>query len=97
MVIVSHKAIRLFSGKYPIYETALDKWYNVALKADWKHFGQMRQSFGSVDAVGNDLYVFNIGGNKCRLIARIIFKSQMIYIRFIGTHDQYDKINLSKL
>ena len=80
-----------------MYETALDKWYNVATKANWKNFGQLRQSFGSVDSVGNDLYVFNIGGNKCRLIVRIIFKTQMIYIRFIGTHDQYDKVDLSKL
>lgn len=57
----------------------------------------MRQIFGSVDSVGNDLYVFNIKGNDYRLIVRIIFRVRTIYIKFIGTHKEYDKINLKNL
>jgi mRNA interferase HigB len=57
----------------------------------------MKNDFGSVDAVGNDLYVFNVGGNKYRIIARIFFTVHTIYIRFVGTHLEYDKVNLSDL
>jgi len=57
----------------------------------------MRQIFNSVDAVGNDLYVFNIKGNNYRLIVRIIFRVRTIYIKFIGTHKEYDKVNLDDL
>jgi mRNA interferase HigB len=53
--------------------------------------------FGYVDAVGNDLYVFNIKGNEYRLIARIIFRVRTVYIKFIGTHKEYDKVNLDDL
>lgn len=57
----------------------------------------MRKTFGSADAVGNDLYVFNIKGNHYRLIARIIFKVRTVYIKFIGTHAEYDKVDISQL
>ena len=53
--------------------------------------------FNSVDAVGSDLYVFNIKGNNYRLIVRIIFRVRTIYVKFIGTHKEYDKVNLDDL
>ena len=97
MVILSYKTIREFSKTYSEAEDSLNTWYIITEKSDWANFNQMRQIFGSVDAVGNDLYVFNIHGNKYRLIARIIFKVRTIYIKFIGTHKQYDKVNLDDL
>jgi len=57
----------------------------------------MRKTFNSVDAVGNDRYVFNIKGNSYSLIALIIFKARTIFILFIGTHTEYDKIEASKV
>ncbi len=57
----------------------------------------MRELFNSADAVGNDLYVFNIKGNKYRLIARIFFSIRTVFIRFIGTHNEYDEIDLDSL
>ncbi|ACT93354.1 type II toxin-antitoxin system HigB family toxin [Dyadobacter fermentans] len=75
----------------------LDRWYDQALKANWASFSDVKQTCNSVDSIGNALFVFNIGGNKCRLIARILFKKRTLYIRFIGTHKEYDKVNLSKL
>ncbi|MCE7060199.1 type II toxin-antitoxin system HigB family toxin [Dyadobacter sp. CY343] len=57
----------------------------------------MRQTFNSVNSVGNSLFMFNIGGNKCRLIARILFRKRTVFVRFIGTHKQYDEVNLSTL
>ncbi|MEP7278622.1 MAG: type II toxin-antitoxin system HigB family toxin [Bacteroidota bacterium] len=57
----------------------------------------MKRVFPATDAVGNNLNVFNIGGNKYRIIARIFFSVRTIYVRFIGTRAQYDKVELSDL
>jgi mRNA interferase HigB len=97
MIIVSHRAIREFSVQYPSLETVLEKWYRHVLKSDWSNFADLKQSFNSVDSVGNSLFVFNIAGNNCRLIARIIFRKRTVFIRFIGTHKQYDELDLDTL
>jgi mRNA interferase HigB len=66
-------------------------------EADWKNVGVLKKRFPTADYVGDDLYVFNIGGNKWRLVARIIFGARTVFIRFIGTHAQYDKVKISDL
>ena len=68
-------------------------WYEKARKANWNNLAGIKTDFGSVDYVGNNRFVFNIKGNKYRLIVIIIFISKKVYVRFIGTHKQYDKIN----
>lgn len=73
------------------------EWYLRTKESDWASFADIRRKFGATDAVGNGLYVFNIGGNKYRLIARIIFRARTVYIRFIGTHAEYNKVKLSDL
>ena len=83
--------------RYPDAEEPLSNWYELCEKADWKNFNEMRNTFNSVDAVGNDRYVFNIKGNKYRLVALIIFKVRTIFIAFVGTHSEYDKINASTI
>ncbi len=75
MVIISHKAIREFVTVYPKLETPLERWYNITTKADWQGFSDIKKQFNSVDAVGEGLFVFNIKGNDCRLIARVIFRT----------------------
>jgi mRNA interferase HigB len=97
MVILSYGTIRDYSGARPDAADSLNIWYRVTEQADWANFNELRSIFGSADAVGNDLYVFNIKGNHYRLIARIIFKVRTVYIRFIGTHAEYDKVNLNDL
>ncbi len=97
MVIISHKAIREFTTEHPKLLPALERWYNITSIADWSDFSEMKKQFNSVDAVGDGLFVFNIKGNDCRLIARIIFKTRTVFIRFIGTHKQYDLLNFQKL
>ena len=94
MVVISKRVIMEFSEEEPKAAEPLAQWYRETKKGDWSNFPEMKKSFNSVDAVGNDLYVFNIGGNKYRLIARIIFRARTIFIRFIGTHKEYDEINL---
>lgn len=97
MVIISHKAIREFVIEHPELLLPLERWYSITLKADWQGFNEIKKDFNSVDAVGNGLFVFNIKGNTCRLIVRIIFKTRTIFIRFIGTHKEYDLLNLQEL
>ena len=97
MVIIAKNAINKFIDQEPNSKTVLLDWYEETKKADWSNFSEMKKTFNSVDAVGNGLFVFNIGGNKYRVIARIIFKVRTIFIKFIGTHKQYDKVNLDDL
>lgn len=66
-------------------------------RGDFANFNELRLMFNSVDAVGNDLYVFNIKGNQYRLITRIHFNVRTVYIKFVGTHKQYDKLDITKL
>ena len=97
MVIISKAIVREFSARYPDAEGALVNWYELCENANWSNFNEMRNTFNSVDAVGNDRYVFNIKGNKYRLVALIIFKVRTIFIAFVGTHSEYDKIDVSTI
>lgn len=97
MVVLSYKTIRDFSEIHPDATEALNNWYRFAEEADWANFNEMREMYGSADSVGKDLYVFNIRGGNYRLIVRIIFGVRTIYIKFIGTHKEYNKIKLSNL
>lgn len=97
MVILSYGTIRDFARIHPDAADSLNNWYAITERSDWANFNELRTIFGSADAVGNDLYVFNIKGNRYRLIARIIFKVRTVYIRYIGTHAEYDKVNLDDL
>ena len=95
MVIISYRTIREYTDSRKDVEDQLNNWYTIYEKSDWDN--EIKQIFNSVDAVGNDLYVFNIKGNDYRLIVRIIFRVRTIYIKFIGTHKEYDKVNLDDL
>lgn len=97
MVIISKRIIREYSETHPKHNTPLERWYQITEKADWKNFADMKRDFNSVDNVGESLFVFNIKGNDCRLIARIFFNVRTVFIRFIGTHEEYDKVNLNDL
>lgn len=97
MVIISHKAIREFTQTRPELLVALERWYEITTKADWQGFNDIKKTFNSVDAVGDGLFVFNIKGNNCRLIARILFRTRTVFIRFVGTHIEYDKLNIKTL
>ncbi len=90
MHIISRKALRDFWEQYPEGQTALSRWYKVMLHTDFENFAELRQTFPSADNVG-DWIVFNIGGNKYRLIASIHFNRGKVYIRHVLTHEAYTK------
>ena len=93
-IIARSKIIEYYSG-HPDSETALEDWYQKVKKAEWTCFADMKQMFNSVDNVGNQHYVFNIRGNNYRLIVVVKFTIGYIYVRWIGTHKDYDKIDCS--
>ena len=97
MVIISKTILKEFAGSHPDAEKALSKWYEEVKSADWKNFTALKSTFNTADHVGNDRYVFDIKGNQYRLIALIIFRIRTVFILFIGTHKEYDKVNPSKI
>lgn len=90
MHIISRKTLKQFWEQYPDSQSSLSRWYKIVDKMEFSGFGELRQTFPSADKVG-DLIVFNIGGNKYRLIASIHFNRNKVYIRHVLTHAEYDK------
>jgi mRNA interferase HigB len=97
MRIITRKRIVEFSAIHADAEQALSEWYHTTLHCDWRNFAEMKATFGSVDAAGNDRFVFNIRGNRYRLVAIVIFAVRKVFIRFIGTHEEYNKIDCSTI
>jgi mRNA interferase HigB len=92
MRVIARKKIVDYYSVHPQAKTALDEWYTKTEEAEWKSLADIKQTFNSVDYVGNQHYVFNIKGNDFRLVVVIKFTPQYVFIRFIGTHAEYDKI-----
>ena len=92
MHIITKRRIIEAKALHPTCVSALDGWHRVIKNNEFKSFSELRSVFNSVDKVGS-LYVFDIGGNKLRLIASIHFNRQKLYIRHILTHKEYDKGN----
>lgn len=97
MVVLSKPILRAFGARYPPANPPLNDWFEAAKAANWRSLATIRQSFNSVDYVGNDRYVFNIGGNKFRLVVLILFPARTIYIKFVGTHAEYDAIDATTI
>ena len=90
MHIISRKALRQFWQQHPDSESSLSRWFKIVQRTDFDSFNDLRLTFPSADKV-NDLYVFNIGGNKYRLITAIHYNAKKVFIRHILTHQEYDK------
>jgi mRNA interferase HigB len=90
MRIVSRSAIREFVERHPASETSLDTWYRTARRADWANIAEVKSVYPHADAVGK-CTVFNVHGNRYRLIAHINYVHRTLYIRGIYTHDEYDR------
>lgn len=93
MHVVSYKRIREFVEDHPDAELKLGRWYKWMKKGRFQNVSEIKKKFSEVDYLGNDRFVFNISGNKYRLVALINFCKQKVFIRFIGTHPEYERIN----
>lgn len=99
MRVVSHKKIKDF------FETpgredskiALERWYSITESAEWHNLADIREDFPATDYVGNQHYVFNIRGNNYRLVVVIKFVMGYVFVRFVGTHAEYNKIDCSTI
>ncbi len=90
MHVITRKRLNEFAEKYPETKTALAQWYRLVKKTDFASFAELLAVFPSADQVGK-LTVFNIGGNKVRLIAAIHYNRKKVYIRAVLTHKEYDQ------
>lgn len=92
MHIITYSRIKQFYETHPDAETSLRAWNKITSLAQWQNLVELRQTFASADQVGN-LTVFNIGGNKYRLITYIDYTYKKVFIRHVLTHAEYDEEN----
>ena len=101
MRIIKIEVLRDYWAKHPDAEASLSHWYNVAKAAQWSTLAETRATFPHADPVtvrsGKTTTVFNIAGNKYRLVVWVNYAYRVVYIRFIGTHAQYDKIDVQTI
>ena len=86
MRIFTEQALKEYAEKYPDSKVALQEWVTIVKQSKWTNYADVKKTFNSVDNVGNQHYVFNVKGTI-----------QFVYIRFVGTHKEYDQINCSKI
>ena len=82
-----------YATKHADVANALQRWVDFVEEIDWKSHVEVKSDFPTADYVGNNRYVFNIRGNKYRIVTVVVFISGILKIRFIGTHAEYDKID----
>lgn len=92
MRVIAKSTLIDFYSSHPQAKIALEDWYEKTRQATWTCFADIKKTFNSVDSVGNKRFVFNIKGNDYRLVVIILFTPQRVYIRFVGTHSDYEKI-----
>ena len=99
MRVVSHRRLVEFyeAEGHGDSKTALERWYDVAEKADWRNLSDIKVDFPSTDYVSNQHYVFNIKGNKYRLVVVVKLTINHLFVRFVGTHSEYNKIDASTI
>lgn len=93
MRVIAKKTLRDFWEIHPDSEQQLKAWYQETSKAKWEGPHQIKLEYPSASLLANNRVVFDVKGNHYRLIVKINYDYQMIWIRFVGTHAEYDKIN----
>lgn len=92
MRVISKRALVAFWMIHSQAEGPLAAWHDAISSREWKNLAELRQLFRTVDYVGGDRFVFNIAGNNFRLVVKIDFGCQLAFVRFVGTHKEYDVI-----
>jgi mRNA interferase HigB len=99
MRIISKKTLKDFyeQSRYIDSKNALEAWHKEVLKLDWENPNEVKEMYRSASVIGNEKIIFNIAGNKYRLIVTVNYYAKIVFIKFIGTHKQYDKVNMEDL
>jgi mRNA interferase HigB len=95
--IFAKSTLRDFWGKHPDSEQYLKTWYDTVLNTRWENPADVKQVFGNASILKSGRVVFNIKGNSYRLVAKINFEKQWLFIRFIGTHKDYNTIDANTI
>ena len=93
MRIFTEQKLKEYIEQHPDTKTALQEWVSIVKRSEWTCFAAVKKTFNSADNIEKQRYVFNIKGNHYRLVVVIKFTIGFVYIRFIGTHKEYDSIN----
>ena len=94
MLDISIKVLKEFIVKHPQSKSSLEAWWNEAKVANWQNSQQIKEKYASASFVGNNRVVFNIKGNDFRLVVAVAYRFGALYIKFVGTHEEYNKINV---
>jgi mRNA interferase HigB len=93
MNVVALRTLRAFWTKHPVAKAPLAAWYAIVKAAEWRSPQDIRDQFNSADFVGDNRVIFDIGGNKYRLVARVSYTFKQVLVKFVGTHKEYDRID----
>ena len=95
--IITRRTLLAYTKKYPLAKTALLEWYHELNKSNFKSFNELKKVYPNVSLISDDRVVFNIMGNKYRLVVRMVFGFKAIQIKWFGTHSEYDKIDVTTI
>ena len=95
--IIAKRTLKEFWEKYPDAEQYLKTWFDIAKTNSWKSPNDVKQNFGNTSILKNSRVVFNIKGNSYRLVVKFNYEREWAFIRFIGTHSEYDKIDANEI
>lgn len=94
MQIIAKRTLKLFWRKHPQAEGPLRSWFAMVAAAEWKRPADAKAIFGTaVDFVGDNRLIFDVGGNKYRLVVHVAYRFKRVLIKFVGTHAEYDRID----
>ncbi len=97
MRVISRKWLNELVGRHADAKPGLDAWFHEAEEADWANPAQVKEQYATASILKNGRVVFNIGGNKYRLIVKINYAYRVVYVRFAGTHAEYDQIDANEV
>jgi mRNA interferase HigB len=97
MRIIARPKIISFYERFADSKSSLESWYHEAKHSNWKSPDDVKKMYRNASIVGNNRVIFNICGNKYRLVVKIEYELSIIFIRFIGTHKEYDKIKVEEI
>ena len=97
MRIIAKRTLREYWERNPETRESLESWYATTLAADWETPSQLKEQFRNASILKDSRVVFNIKGNDYRLVVKINYPYRVVYVRYIGTHKQYDNINAEEV
>lgn len=93
MVVIAYGRLRAYMREHPPAANGLSRWYQLTTEADWSSPQALKEQFANASIINSERVVFNIHGNDYRLIVAIVFPVRTVYVKWFGTHAEYDKID----